>query len=253
MTDTTTQAALRLIELAKAADQDKREVLDGRRVSVNRPPPFAGGGWSSVCLAMTHEGHGLKAEANAAFIAACDPQTITAICQALQSLTAERDELRAERDRAMEALGDDVAARTMIEDLRMQGGGLEMQFSGGASGLLAQAFVDALDAYAAANYLEVSFDSAKHGRIVVTTQKVAGKTPHQLRKEAEQERDELQAQVEALRADAERYRWLRANWFTMAADYPPGRIQFHTGQQRWSELDESAVDAAIDNARKEGD
>lgn len=67
----------------------------------------------------------------------------------------------------------------------------------------------------------------------MTTKKVAGKTPHQLRREAEQERD-------ALRADAERYRLLRRG-------------------QRWSVVNgigdvlrANALDAAIDIARKEG-
>ena len=49
--------------------------------------------------------------------------------------------------------------------------------------------------------------------------------------------------------DAERYRWLRDNWFTMGASYPEDTVKFHLGNARWSEQPESNLDAAIDAAK----
>lgn len=48
--------------------------------------------------------------------------------------------------------------------------------------------------------------------------------------------------------DAERYRWLRDNWFTMGASYPEDTVKFHLGNARWSEQPESNLDEAIDAA-----
>ena len=51
-----------------------------------------------------------------------------------------------------------------------------------------------------------------------------------------------------VKSDAERYRWLRDNWFTMGASYPEDTVKFHLGNARWSEQPESNLDAAIDAA-----
>lgn len=51
------------------------------------------------------------------------------------------------------------------------------------------------------NYCEILTTKAKSGaKIVITVQRMDRKTPHQLRREAEQERDELRAKLEALSA-----------------------------------------------------
>lgn len=56
------------------------------------------------------------------------------------------------------------------------------------------------------------------------------------------------------RVDAERYRWLRKHWFTMTSCYDGGRVEFTTGQPRYSSATEANVDEAIDHARRiEGD
>ena len=47
--------------------------------------------------------------------------------------------------------------------------------------------------------------------------------------------------------DAERYRWLRNNWFTMTSNYQRC-ITFKTGEPRWSDITEQQLDAAIDAA-----
>ena len=50
--------------------------------------------------------------------------------------------------------------------------------------------------------------------------------------------------------DAERYRWLRKHWFTMTSCYDGGRVEFTTGQPRYSSATEANVDEAIDHARR---
>lgn len=57
------------------------------------------------------------------------------------------------------------------------------------------------------------------------------------------------ADCEELRKDAERYRWLTRNWFTMTTSYSGG-VKFHTGGERWSALSDGSVDEAIDAAMK---
>ena len=52
--------------------------------------------------------------------------------------------------------------------------------------------------------------------------------------------------------DAERWRWLRENWFTMTSSYDQQRIRFKVGEPRWSDITETELDAAIDAARKQG-
>lgn len=56
----------------------------------------------------------------------------------------------------------------------------------------------------------------------------------------------LHSRVEALEKDAARYRWLRKNWFTMAASYENNSIHFYTGGKRYSSANESLLDATID-------
>jgi hypothetical protein len=87
-----------------------------------------------------------------------------------------------------EALAKKVVDSTMLTGLIRKIDVTEINLEGGACGLLADAFADQLFANAAENYLEVSFTSAKHielGNIVVTIQRVLGKTPHQFRQDAE--------------------------------------------------------------------
>jgi hypothetical protein len=100
MTYTTQEAAGRLIELAKAAPAgpytlDASDRPWAHEAFVRAPS------WGVV--ARTGLGPSLPhwdgpQRAVAALFAACDPQTITSICTALQEAHAELDALRAERD-----------------------------------------------------------------------------------------------------------------------------------------------------------
>ncbi len=112
-------------------------------------------------------------------------------------------EVEAENERLREALAGRLDATTMLRELAIKEGGLFAQVEGGAAGLLAGAFIDMFDKHEpqdARNYIELSFGS-KLGPIVVTVQKVNGKSPARLRAEAEAQRDSLaRALQDALRA-----------------------------------------------------
>jgi hypothetical protein len=110
----------------------------------------------------------------------------------------ERDQLKAENERLRNLLAEKVVTSTMLTGLVPGDGGMTLGFEGGACGMLAQVFGDQFYESKAINYLELRFDSATHpelGSLVVTLQRVEGKTPHQCRVEAE--------------ANAERYQKLR--------------------------------------------
>lgn len=101
---------------------------------------------------------------------------------ALSAVTAERDRLREENER-LKARPEQALSEALGERL--------MQSS-------------------AENYIETTFGvDGTDGDIVVTLRRSAGKTPHELRMEAEAERDQLRAEVETLRKDAVRWRYVR--------------------------------------------
>ena len=52
----------------------------------------------------------------------------------------------------------------------------------------------------APNYMEVTLEGSDHKPIYVTIQRPGGKTPHQMRREAEAERDKLRYELESLQA-----------------------------------------------------
>ena len=66
----------------------------------------------------------------------------------------------------------------------------------------------------------------------------------------EQQQQALSIEMEK---DARRYRWLRDNWFTMAATYLDDGVQFYTRCPRYSNADESLLDAAIDAEMAKGE
>ena len=86
----------------------------------------------------------------------------------------------------------------MLRDLSVGNGFINAIFEGGAVQLMVDALVDQFLESGASNYIEMQFHSEATGPLVVTLQRVNGKTPHQLRAEAEQERDALRAKVEAM-------------------------------------------------------
>lgn len=102
-------------------------------------------------------------------------------------------ELENEVDRLAGLLTDKMMSETLITDLNVKNG-LNMSLEGGVARLLAEAFCEQFIDSGAENYLEMSFGSTKRPdmNLVVTLQRVEGKTPHQFRVEAEARAKELE-------------------------------------------------------------
>ena len=106
-------------------------------------------------------------------------------------LIRERDDLRAENDELRKALAQKVTSETMLRDLSVGNGSINAAFEGGAVHLLVDSLATQFVESGAHNYIEMQFHSEATGPLLLTLQRVNGKTPHQLRAEAEKERDIL--------------------------------------------------------------
>ena len=116
----------------------------------------------------------------------------------------ERDVLRAdlaaaekENIKLREALAEKVTSETVLRDLSIGNGSINASFEGGVVHLFVDSLANQFVESGAANYLEMQFHSEATGPLLLTLQRVNGKTPHQLRTEAEKERDILRAKVAA--------------------------------------------------------
>lgn len=110
------------------------------------------------------------------------------------------DDLVAENDRLHSLLAEKMVSEVLIEDINIRDNGLNIQMKGGAAQILAECFAQQFIESGATNYLEVSFASEKlmpGESLVVTLQKVSGKTPHRFRMEAEAKLQELESKLAA--------------------------------------------------------
>lgn len=127
---------------------------------------------------------------------------------AIRQQSADLDKLRAElaavvgeRDRLRDAMADKIAHESYITGLTAGPGGLVMGMEGDGPRLLSAAFVAMYRDCGAVNYLEMTIQDPANGeRFAVTVQRVEGKTPNQLRRDAEAERDHLRARLAAIDA-----------------------------------------------------
>lgn len=117
----------------------------------------------------------------------------------LRKLPERIAELEAGNGKLLDGLAKGLSEKTMLTELAMRNGGLYAGIEGGAAAVLASAFAEQFTSSGGVNYVEVSFMHPATGPICVTLQRVQGKTPHQLRREAEAERDQLRAEVERMR------------------------------------------------------
>ena len=108
----------------------------------------------------------------------------------------------AEKDNKVlrKALAEKVTSETMLRNLSVGNGSIHASFEGGAVHLLVDALSGQFSESGAENYLEMHFHSPATGPLVTTVQRVNGKTPHQLREAAEQERDALRTELADLRS-----------------------------------------------------
>ena len=114
-------------------------------------------------------------------------------------------ELEAENERLRGLVGQKIMDQTVVRDLYCEDGSMYFGFKGGAAELLAQSFGDQFIKERGINYVEVTFDAPRLGpseKLIVTLQKMSGKTPHQLREDAERRLYELRVGIEAQRIEA---------------------------------------------------
>ena len=158
-------------------------------------------------------------EADTRFIAAANPVTVIELLDRLEeaesdcleqarlngmgasreaALMAKLEVVGKENAKLREGFAQKVTSETILRDLNVGNGSINASFEGGAIRLFVDAFANQFVESGAANYLEMQFHSEATGPLVATLQRVNGKTSHQLRAEAEQERDALRAKVEAM-------------------------------------------------------
>ena len=98
---------------------------------------------------------------------------------ALEFINEENGNLR-------RGVADSAVAATMLTEMVMNKSGLTLQLEGGACQLLANTFADQFREQGGVNFVEMGFTAKDGLRLIVTMQKVNGKTPAQLRTEADQ-------------------------------------------------------------------
>jgi hypothetical protein len=124
----------------------------------------------------------------AQFIVEANPTKVIELLDALEARDAEIERLK-------KLFGDDLR----ITDLGLKPH-LHASFEGGPARLMAEYFVDYFKDSGAENYIEMTLTGKDGLGLIATIQRHLGKTPHQLRLEAEAERDSLRAELAALKA-----------------------------------------------------
>jgi hypothetical protein len=116
----------------------------------------------------------------------------------IATLRAQNKALMEENDDLHEQLSQKLVEQTFIENLAVKNGGLEIEARGAMMNIIADCFAQTIMESKAENYLEMSFHSKRflpNEMLLLTLQKCTGKTPHQLRAEAE---DKNKTLMEAL-------------------------------------------------------
>ena len=115
-------------------------------------------------------------------LGAVSPEEVEELLDSLEAAEKENAKLRI-------ALAEKVTSEATLRDLNFGNGFINATFEGGAIQLMVDALATQFVESGAANYIEMQFHSEATGPLLFTLQRVDGKTPHQLRAEAEQERD----------------------------------------------------------------
>ena len=123
--------------------------------------------------------------------------TATNLVQLLKTLFARRKKI-AELEREIERL-ENVISDPVLAGIEANEDGVNVMFKGAAPNILAGMFVGILDENPdAQNYITFKFFHERHGLILITVQRYSGKTPHELRKEAEAKLEEAEKKLEEL-------------------------------------------------------
>ena len=122
------------------------------------------------------------------------------------------------------ALAEKVTSEATLRDLNFGNGFINATFEGGAIHLMVDALATQFAESGAANYIEMQFHSEATGPLLFTLQRVDGKTPHQLRAEAEQERDWHAERCEDAMNECDT---LRARIAEMEGQEPVAKVRIH--------------------------
>lgn len=99
-----------------------------------------------------------------------------------------------ENERLIRQFSELQCGKISITQMAIENGCMTMQATTDLAHLIAEMFLRSMKESGAENYMEFQFSQKCGGaRIIVTAQKSEGKTPHELRREAEMERDALKA------------------------------------------------------------
>lgn len=106
------------------------------------------------------------------------------------ALSYANDSLRERCEKLELVLAEKLSATTLLTGMNVGSGGIGIVLEGGAASLFAESFVQQYKESGAINYVEMFFTSKEcmpGEKFVVTVQRVAGHTPHQLRVKAVEE------------------------------------------------------------------
>lgn len=125
------------------------------------------------------------------------------------------EEIEELREKSAKASSGDLR----ITDIGLQGG-FHASFEGGAARMLAESFAMQFRESGAVNYIEMTLTAEDGLQLLVTLQKRDGKTPHQLRAEAEAKMiDAVAAEREACAKTCEEVAtWAGTTWNKAATD-----------------------------------
>lgn len=120
----------------------------------------------------------------------------------LTDAIARAEKAETERDTAAH-LKDEALAELQrlcdptLKDMRLENGKLDLSLSGPAVERIAAVVAEHFRALPAQNYIELSLREREppNDRFVVSVQRMQGKSPHELRRKAEAERDEAKAEL----------------------------------------------------------
>ena len=109
--------------------------------------------------------------------------------------------LRAEVERLTEINAALMDKETDLRSLRIDNGEAVMEVGGRLISLISYPLARMLDldGESLANYIEIAMHDEKIGAMVLTLQRKSGKTPHELRREAESENVQLRQELQELR------------------------------------------------------
>jgi hypothetical protein len=113
----------------------------------------------------------------------------------MQAKVADYDTLADDYEKQAEQLAKLHAGELTLEDIAIGNGCMRAEFSTKMGAIMAESFNEFLKEQDAKNYVEMQFTDKEGSMVTVTVQRHHGKTPHQLRVEAEAKLAALTNQV----------------------------------------------------------